>query len=249
MMTSLLVCLAVTLQADQPQASTYRRPVKVVLKNGREVRGLIDQESGRKSLWVRIERGNVRLTIEYAWKDVRHVVFGKSAKLTGVELRRHVHRYRSKGRRLTGPEPWQKGALRRQQQNGQPQQVRSLQVEATLANWDRDEEPDGFLITVIPRNANGEVIRTNGQLQVKLIGQRVDTAVFPNPLVQLEQWGARITSQTTVVRLPFRRIRPESDLTLSSLGKLVVRLNVPGTGSFDATVETRIRRFRFQSQP
>ena len=136
----------------------------------------------------------------------------------------------------------------------------AFNFEAHVANWDRDAELDGFLVTLYPVNSQGEIVPVDGQLEMRLIGQkrreldwfgRNNREKFP----ELEQWTIQIRKadfgpRGAVVKLQFRKIRPELHPELATASLLTGTLGVAGQGRFDATaVDVFLRPFsRFRDE-
>ena len=142
--------------------------------------------------------------------------------------------------------------------------VVSLEMNAEIANWDRDAEWDGLLVHLRPLDAAGNVVPVSGQLALRLIGQRDrrpdrfgrdNVEKFP----QLEQWLLQVRQADfqpgqdgVLLQCEFRRIRPEHDAELADEALLTGSLGVSGQGTFSATkADVFIRpysRFRDEHQ-
>ena len=136
--------------------------------------------------------------------------------------------------------------------------VAALNIEAYVANWDRDAELDGLVVHLFPVNSQGQIVPVDGQVEFRLIGQRYrelnwqgrnDRKQFP----ELEQWSRQIRkldfgANGALIKLEFRRIRPEFRPELAQGALLTGSLGIAGQGRFDASaVDVVIRppsRFR-----
>lgn len=124
--------------------------------------------------------------------------------------------------------------------------VRSLNVRATVANWDRDAEVDGLLLHVQPLDGFGTVVPVDGVVDVQLATETKlakggrsnvrDDNTFSIP----ERWSVPIRAidfdaAGTTVKLPFRRFHPERDFDISSSALTMAKLKLPTAGVFEAS--------------
>ena len=124
--------------------------------------------------------------------------------------------------------------------------VRSLQVRATVANWDRDAEIDGLLLHVQPLDGFGTVVPVDGVVDVQLATETKlatggrsnvrDDNTFSIP----ERWSVPIRAidfdaTGTTVKLPFRRFHPERDFDIASSALAMAKLKLPTAGVFEAS--------------
>ena len=127
--------------------------------------------------------------------------------------------------------------------------VRSLAVDAWVANWDDDVEVDGLVVQVIPQDDYGSMVPVRGVLEVNLLGERRGALKHRQSFVGLGRWTRRVRHDDfgpsgAVYRLPFQAVHPEFDLSKEPYGAVHVRLTVPGHGVFDATADmVRIRPY------
>lgn len=117
--------------------------------------------------------------------------------------------------------------------------VAVLRVRAWVANWDRDSEPDGLRVVVLPISKSGRLVPVNGSLSAELVARRFDYIRERDRLGIVERWSRQLTPrdfgpQGAIVDLPFDRIEPNRDFDLIPVGLLSVRLGVPGEGLFEA---------------
>ncbi|HET6426384.1 MAG TPA: hypothetical protein VFG20_22015 [Planctomycetaceae bacterium] len=121
---------------------------------------------------------------------------------------------------------------------------RSLQIETRLANWNADPEMDGLLMRVTPLDAWGQVVATDGHLDVELVtetrlatgGRTVSRA---DPFAVSERWSVPVQAinfeaDGVTVQLPFRRINPEWNYDIAPDALVLARLRVPTAGTFEA---------------
>ncbi len=124
--------------------------------------------------------------------------------------------------------------------------VRSLNVRATVANWDRDAEVDGLLLHVQPLDGFGTVVPVDGVVDVQLATETKlakggrsnvrDDNTFSVP----ERWSVPIRAidfdaAGTTVKLPFRRFHPERDFDIASSALAMAKLKLPTAGVFEAS--------------
>ncbi len=127
--------------------------------------------------------------------------------------------------------------------------VRSVAVDARVANWDADVEVDGLVVDVYPMDGDGGMVPVRGTLVVTLIGWRESTVLAKRGSRQIGRWSKPLWPSEFRLggyrcRLPFRTVHPEFDLEWAAYGLLHARLGVPGQGVFETTESTvRIRPY------
>jgi hypothetical protein len=135
-----------------------------------------------------------------------------------------------------------------------PTRVTSIFVDACVANWDRDVENDGLIVSVIPVNAYGQAVAVSGSLQVYLIGPRLRRFQDAprsrgSKLDRLGRWVKAVHACDFyeggfAYRLPFQATHPEFDNRLGSHAMVNVKLTIPGSGTFERTIDyVRIQPF------
>jgi hypothetical protein len=131
--------------------------------------------------------------------------------------------------------------------------VRSLQLATQLANWDNDAAIDGLLVRVQPLNDRGQIVPTEGRLNLKLVGLtetqggQVQFGRSPVEFPELETWDQPVrrtdfTPDGAVYRLEFRRLNAERDIAVIPFGMVSARLSVPSVGTFAATEHITLLR-------
>jgi len=131
----------------------------------------------------------------------------------------------------------------------QPARVRSLAVDAQIANWNNSSEPDGLAVRVRPMDGDGRVLPVRGVLEVQFIGLRGGSSQLGYSASVLGRWVQAVeandfTHDGARYRLAFQQAHPEVDLTIRPSGAVHVRLSVPGEGVFEATASaTRVRPY------
>ena len=252
--------------------------VTVDLLSGRTFTARVDSKTSATELWLCFERGAATIFRPIAWdRVVRARVGGRI--VSGGELRQMVPSLvrgppvRSSDRqgiRIREAEEADAVELKerpqvsiRRQPSGTPvgatqgasaaaenaRRVRSLAIDATVANWDADVEVDGLLVHVYPLDGYGQVVPVRGTLHVDLRAPRYPGTPRSGRFYELGRWTEVLqtldfTAAGAVFRLPFRAVHPEFDLDVATYGAIHARLDVPGAGTFETTASTvRIRPF------
>jgi hypothetical protein len=132
--------------------------------------------------------------------------------------------------------------------------VTSIRADSWAANWDADVENDGIVVQVVALDANGYPVPVSGRLEVFLIGPR-KTRFSDAPTSQgvrfdrLGHWARRVEPEDLqdsemTYRLAYQAINPQFDMRLGSHALVNVRLAVPGSGTFERTIDyVRIQPF------
>jgi len=135
-------------------------------------------------------------------------------------------------------------------QTGQNRRLNSLHASAWLANWDRDVEPDGLEVELIPHDADGQPLALDGVVRLRLTGWQPDTydpmgtRAFPElALTTVRIRSEDFHSHSTRVRIPFRELNPEHDVQLLAYGQLHVEFNANHLGLVAASISVRVRAF------
>lgn len=135
-----------------------------------------------------------------------------------------------------------------------PVHVTSIIADAWVANWDRDVENDGLVVSVVPLDAYGRAVAASGSLQVYLVGPRVRKFQDAprsrgSKLDRLGRWVRAVHACDFdeggfAFRLPFQATHPEFDNRLGSHAMVNLKLTVPGSGTFERTIDyVRIQPF------
>jgi hypothetical protein len=120
-----------------------------------------------------------------------------------------------------------------------PARVRALEVEASLGKWGPDVDTDGLVVEISPLDAQGDLVPTQGTVEVELTGQGASQTAG-GEFATLGRWVQCVWPEDfgyrgARCRLPFQAVQPEFDLRWASKGMVHVRLSVPGEGVFEAT--------------
>jgi hypothetical protein len=230
---------------------TLADPVTIRLDGGRIFNGTIDPRTSAEQLWLRYERGSMVLVQGFAWDTIRDVRVGQET-MPGSTLQQNVGRY-IKLQPLPPPaEPIRAGilpegsaaieAVRAAPPIGEPPRVRSLQIEAAVANWDSDVEVDGLVLRVYPLDGVGDVTPVSGTLEIELVGEGPAAGTQSQTFPILGRWVRQISpadfGSGATMQLPFQGWHPEFDLQLGAYGLVRAKLVVPGQGTFAAATNT-----------
>ncbi|MFH1267499.1 MAG: hypothetical protein ABIK89_17385 [Planctomycetota bacterium] len=255
--------LASESQAGEGAASKeLPQTVTVEVASGRSFTGWVDPRTDEAELWLRWSRGTMAILRPIDWERVVKAQIGGDT-VPGVELfnavapkkeivpvgesveapRPKVLRVHSAGSAAPRPTKTPRSAPRSEAvaatgAGGRAApRVRSLEIDAWVANWDGDVEVDGLVVEVRPLDANGAVVPVHGTLAVNLIGCRLGRWTRLVRPTEFGLLGAKY-------RFPFQAVHPEFDLELAPYAAVHARLSVPGRGVFETTEsDVRIRPY------
>lgn len=125
--------------------------------------------------------------------------------------------------------------------------VRSVLVDARAANWDGDVQTDGLIVYLQPLDEVGNSLAVRGDVSFNLVGNYPSVIHQPQPLTRLASWTRRVrsdgmTPRGMMFKLPFQAVHPDLQTNVGPYALLHCRLSVPGHGTFDETVDVRIRQ-------
>ncbi len=242
--------------------------VVVSLTNGRILTGEIDSRTDETELWLHSTEPSIVLLSSVPWSEVASARIQKKTLSQGE--------FRDAAIQLKQPIPAdvfrQSPASIKTSQPPVMPRVRTMEIVPTLANWDRDAEPDGVEVRINPLTSEGQVAAINGIVTVRLVGRRLGTSerlesrgsmgfwtdgastreYMPRRgnarYQELGRWSERLqatdaTNSGYVLRLPFRNVHPEHDLDVALDGQIDAHLSVTGQGVYDATSPIQLRRF------
>ncbi|HEY2413107.1 MAG TPA: hypothetical protein VGI40_12735 [Pirellulaceae bacterium] len=243
-------------------------PVTVELQNGHVVQGETDEQTDDVRLWLRREADGVQLASGFPWDQVRQVTSGDRV-LPGREFFAAALGTKSAGKTYQelpyasrGAEPVQSASAEAEipaksvseqfHRKAVERRVKSLYIEAYLAQWDGDPQTDGLRVFVYPLSADGELVPVNGQIDLFLLGEiERATGVVGNPTMpqfrELERGSQLVKAGdfsrgAAMYQLPFRQFHPDFYFDVARQALLHARLGVPGQGVFmasDANVQMR----------
>jgi hypothetical protein len=255
------------LQYRQPQLLAGE-PISVELQNGHVVQGEADEQTDDLRLWLRRETEGIQLTSGFAWNQVRQVNSGGKAFL-GRDFLAAADAIKSAGKSYQqlpyatrGDQSIQQASVEseilpkpvseRFHRKAVERRVKTLYIEAYLAQWDGDPQADGLRVFVYPLAADGELVPVNGQIDLFLLGEiERATGVVGNPTLpqfrELER-NSQLVAAGDFIRgaamyeLPFRQFHPDFYFDVARQALVHARLGVPGQGLFlasDANVQLR----------
>jgi hypothetical protein len=263
--TKLFAALAIGLFGLRASAG---EPVTVQLQNGHVVQGETDEQTDDLRLWLRRATDGVQLTSGFPWNQVRQVTSGdrvlhgrefftaaagnKTAGKTYQELSSAARRAEPVQPASPEAEIPSKSVSEQFHRQAVDRRVKSLYIEAYLAQWDGDPQTDGLRVFVYPLAADGELVPVNGQIDLFLLGEiERATGMVGNPTMpqfrELER-GSQLVKAGDFARgaamyqLPFRQFHPDFYFDVARQALLHARLGVPGQGLFmasDANVQMR----------
>jgi len=238
--------------------------VSITVSSGRVFTGLIDEKTDETKLWLRVETGRSHLLRPIAWGRVTGASVDGGA-VTTDELKQRAqtlkttaptyeYNIKSPNDRLDTLPPPEDVVRQRTVEAQPPARVRSLHVEAHVANWDADVEVDGLIVRVYPLDGLGQVTPATGLLSADLTAPRKrPSSMAPTSRgvtrETIGRWSRRLEADAVgpagaVYQLEFQALHPDFHTDLASHGILHVRLTVPGSGVFeDTTSDIRIRPF------
>jgi hypothetical protein len=222
----------------------------------------VDKKTDSQYLWLRRSGEQLDLVSGYRWDQVLH---GRVADRTVdySQLKAWASAHKQAGRDLAEIAPGARGEVR--MVTAAPAamsmpRVKSLVVDAELAQWDKDAQTDGLRIFVYPLDAQGQIVPVDGHIELTLAVEREYTRVVPSYVrgpefvegdrrtfpVRREQFSAG----PAIYELPLALWHPDFEPTLAQQALLHARLSVPGQGVFEASdAQVCLRQFsRFRDQ-
>ena len=255
----LLAILITVLGALQAAAST----VTVKTSAGREITGEVDSRSDSHAFWIRVVEEKILMAMAFAWDDI-HSVQVDGETLTAEQFRPLVQHLQTaetnelflraaanrKSERVAELIDVPSTGITRHKElrHSQLPRVESLEFHAAFQNWDRDVEPDGVELYIIPLDAHRRLVPINGNISINLDGYRAGRRREEKGFSNLQRWSravvaADFTSDGARFRLPFRQIEPQFDVAISPYALLNVHLNAYGYGNFEASETVSVRYF------
>ena len=229
----------------------------VHLASGRQFTGQLDPRSDGDWLWLRMGSPSAYVVRPIAWDRV--VRAERAGEIVPVaQLQEDVLQLENVAPRagnvgFAAEDLPEKGTNRCASAVCWPR-VTSIWADAWAANWDADVENDGILVQVVALDTNGFPVPASGRLEVYLIGPRKQR-FSDSPTSRgvrfdrLGHWARRVGPEDMqdtemAYRLPYQATNPQFDPRLGSHAQVNVRLAVPGSGTFERTVDyVRIEPF------
>ncbi len=258
---SISIGVAAELRAsDSPNEARLNSFVIVTMKNGRTHSAYIDPEATQDQLWLRWENPAAVIRQQFHWSQISRIdsprkTFTPAAfrRLLPEAIDARVASHATGASQVsTAVANVQANAANNNNSvslsrtTPQAATVRSLAIEARAANWNADPAVDGIRLTVYPLDSWGDVIPVRGTVTAELVGD-ARSLRKPQPkhryprLSRLGWWNRSIhptqfTAGGAAFELPFQAYDPEMDPTIRSRTLLIVRLTVPGQGTFRASL-------------
>ncbi|MHC2070393.1 hypothetical protein ACYFX5_23210 [Bremerella sp. T1] len=238
--------------------------VELTTASGRTFRGSISPKSDFSTVHVVTSRGSMSISRPIAWTAIRELTinespasFEKLATLIARVQQDDNSKEPTPGYLVVGPASKPVFSERpepRQEIKPQSAPVSNLSAWATFKNWDRNPSVDGLEVTFNAEDAQGLPTTVRGHLEAELYafqsatfdtvphGQGARFIKIGSWSIPLDKTFARYDSR--VARLPYQSNSPANDGSISPLGTLVVKLVVPGQGTFTTSMEdVRLRPY------
>lgn len=264
--TVLLAAKSMAGESDAVESGAVERlpeeSVTVVLLDGRTVSGAVDLKTDAQYLWLRRTAEQLDLVSGYPWNGVLEGHL-RDRTLDHSELRAWASLQRQAGRTFAEIAPGLPSDLRLISAASLPvpvSAVKTLVVDAELAQWDKDTQTDGLRVFVYPLDAEGNLVPVDGHVELTLVAEREYARAAPG-IVKVPDFvegdrltfpvrRAHFTAGPAVYQLPFDRWHPDWELTVAHQALLHARLSVPGRGVFEASdAQVCLRQFsRFRDQ-
>ncbi len=226
-----------------------RAQVAVHLEDGRTVTGEVDAATDDEHLWLRTTAPGIAFSRAIAWNNIVAVDHG-GTQCPAAEFRPIAEQIKTPLPEgfFASPEARLPRASSPRAEPARPNRVASLELEARMANWDADALPDGLELRIRPIDDRGRTVRVDGDLDVRLVGQRIAGRNASGAFSELGHWGERVRADEVkpfgaTYRVPFRAVHPELDPGFSPDGVVHARLGVSGQGVFEASASVYLRTF------
>jgi hypothetical protein len=233
------------------ETSTSSSDVVIVeTHDGRRLSGQVDARSDGDQLWLRREQPSIVLVVPTAWSNIASATVA-GASVTPLTLKQQYAEFASAGPRALLPQvelpinavPTRLAPPIRRVR------VRNLEIVcATIANFDRDVEPDGIEVTIAAVGDDGLPIAVRGTLRAEMYGERRPLYEPEAEFDELARWTQRVQPEDFVdglatYQLPFRTTAPEWEFDLLPDAILTVLLGAAGHGNYAASAPVVVRKF------
>jgi hypothetical protein len=246
------VLMAATCSAADPKppSNPAETPITLLVRDGRQLKGFVDHRTDDETLWIRVSRGSVYLSMGLTWDLVQEVRAG-GERLSAASFRPLAKSYASRSPKLsslTSAENNNASVVSHPNIVSPLNRVYSLEIIAEPANWDRDPESDGIALRILPLGIDRRVLAVDGVIAVQLTGREFVTDRHDQGFPMLGQWSQRVRSvdfrgqEGAVYHLPANR-QLDHDTTVLSIGMIRAQLHVMGQGQFEAVTPTRLRNY------
>ncbi|PQO25314.1 hypothetical protein C5Y96_25790 [Blastopirellula marina] len=238
--------------------------VELTTSSGRTFRGRISPKSDFHTVHLTTSRGSIELSRPISWTAIRHLTinelpasFEKLATLiTTVQNAQGQPETPANVITLGPPSTPRENEVEIEQLEAGPTTapVSSISSWATFKSWDSDPIVDGLEVTFTPEDSQGLPTAARGHLEAELYAfQKSSFSSVPHGhgarFVKIGSWRIPLDQtfpryDSRVARLPYQSISPATDGSVSPLGTLVIKLVIPGQGTFSASLEdVRLRPY------
>lgn len=230
--------------------------VRVHTVDARELAGVVDARTDSQHLWVRSESEQMAIASSVSWSRIERAEVDGDPVAPG-QLRETLGRLASDGPPgilafAAAPE-LDSGARSAPARSMAPvaetRSVKSLAMEAFLANFDSDAAPDGLEVAVAALDGEGRPVHVRGNLAVRLWGEREPHGPrgSQSRFVELERWNQPVERDdfdhgVAVYHLRFRTVRPELELDIWPEAAVNARLSAHGQGVYQASAPAAVRK-------
>ncbi len=245
----LSACAEESIGRRSPDETT--KSITAILHDGRHVSGFVAETTNGDQLDLIVASERVQLIAHLNWAQVAAIDTG-DGQLPVEQVRRQLSEFtqHSGTPKLLDRQLRQAGSLIESDSSEPrtlPHQIpRSVELDARLASWDQDAEPDGLLLELYVLDGMGRPMVASGQLTATLTGLRQSITGGQNtrgrkpPTVQIGKWNTVVqagdfTDGRVVVELPFRHIQPDRDLSIATESLLTISFGVSSVGVFKAS--------------
>ncbi|QDU76947.1 hypothetical protein Pan97_40050 [Bremerella volcania] len=238
--------------------------VELTTSSGRTFRGKISPKSDFHTVHLTTSRGSIELSRPISWTAIRHLTinelpasFEKLATLITQVQRVEGHKEGPVDVIAIGPSATAREnevAVEQMEAGPTTAPVSSVSSWATFKSWDSDPSVDGLEVTFTAEDSQGLPTAARGHLEAELYAfRKASFSSVPHGLgaqfVKIGSWRIPLDQtfpryDSRVARLPYQAISPATDGSVSPLGTLVIKLVVPGQGTFSASLEdVRLRPY------
>lgn len=239
--------------------------LEVTVDSGRTFVGRVDRATSDRELVLRSGSDRAWITRTLEWSRVTAGTY-EGETLTGNDLRAVAELIKSPAPvkepnltpvdRSSQASPTSREAIEATQFHAvaAPPVIGGITFDAVLANWDGDVEADGLLIYLQPFDQWGSAAEASGSVTIELYAS--ERRVFHhapqsggNSQGLIARWTCAVTPadfgpRGAVLKFPFAAKHPEFTDRVSPYGLVHVRMNVPGSGTFEHSADAvRIRPY------
>lgn len=242
----LTVLLTIVLSFESSRAAE----VQVTLVDGRTLVGEVDARSDTRQLWLRRSDATTTILRSISWTQIAAMRAGDQPLATErlrESLRTEPQPVLQRAPTVSAPGPgtlrtWRIPGVSTTAETQSTATIRSLELDADVANWDADVEADGLVLNFAALDEFGSAVAVDGTLEVELVGERLPPYSRGNSMPTLGRWVLAVGSAEVEriggnyrVRLGFQALHPDFQLYLPRYAMVHARLSVPGRGTFEAS--------------